>query len=83
MWSIVRNGFDKYPLNRTSPGFGNPDFLVVPGFENSESMMFPGFGNPDFLVVPGFENPESMMFPGFTNPVRAFIKFFELYYVSH
>ena len=54
MWSIVRNGFDKYPLNRTSPGFGNPDFLVVPRFENPESMMFPGFGNPDFLVVPGF-----------------------------
>ena len=26
MWSNVRNGFDKYPLNRTSSGFGNPDF---------------------------------------------------------
>ena len=78
MWSIVRNGFDKYPLNRTSPGFGNLDFLVVPGFENPESMMIPGFGNPDFLVVPGFENPKSMMFLGFTNPVRAFIQFFEL-----
>ena len=64
MWSIVRNGFDKYPLNRISPGFGNLDFLVVPGF-----------GNPDFLVVSGFENPESMMFPGFTNPIRAFIQF--------
>ena len=77
MWSNVRNGFDKYLLNRTSSGFGNPDFLVVPGFENPESMMFPGFGNPDFIVVPEFENPESMMFPGFGNPNFLVVPGFE------
>ena len=55
MWSIVRNRFDKYPLNRTSPGFGNPDFLVVPGFENPESMMFLGFTNPVRAFIQFFE----------------------------